>query len=385
MIYPAGYLSRFIPTALLAVLVVLPGVVRAQPAALNSHEVNPDRSITFRHYAPLAKTVALSLDYDRHLSPLTKGPDGVWTFTTPPLQPALHMYELEVDGTPIFDPLNRLTAPNLLYVTNEVTVPGAPQLWDMTDVPHGVVHHHSYRTAIIEGLPDSAEDFYVYTPPGYDAAAPKLYPTLYLLHGWSSLADSWTHEGKAHLILDNLIAQGRVVPMIVVMPLSYGDLTFVTRGFDEWKDESRIGHNLGLFSQALMTEIMPRVEAAYRASTKGEDRAIAGLSMGGGESLVIGLNHPATFAWVGGFSSAVEYREFEGLFPGLGPKVAPKLLWIACGTEDDLIAPNRKFMAWLKTKALQPVAIEMPGIHNWPVWRDNLIQFAPLLFRPSVR
>jgi enterochelin esterase-like enzyme len=105
--------------------------------------------------------------------------------------------------------------------------------------------------------------------------------------------------------------------------------------------------------------------------------------MGGLESLVIGLNHADTFAWIGGFSSAVVYDRFESAFPSLDPKVATSLLWIACGTEDALITPNRRFVAWLRTRALQPIAIETPGIHNWTVWRDNLIQFAPLLFRPA--
>jgi enterochelin esterase family protein len=366
----------------LAVLAALPVAAAAQQPALNSHEVNPDHSVTFRYYGPSAQKVAIGLDYDHHQIPLAKGADGVWVLTTAPLQPALHMYSLEVDGTPILDPLNRMVDPNLVYLTNEVAVPGTPQLWDVADVPHGVVHHHSYRSAAIVGLPDGTEDYYVYTPPGYDAAGPKTYPALYLLHGWSATAESWIHDGKANLILDNLIAQGRAVPMIAVMPLGYGDLGFVTGGSRQWEDESMIGRNLGLFSTALLSEIVPQVEAGYRASARREDRAIAGLSMGGGESLVIGLNHPDRFAWIGGFSSAVEYKQFDGVFPGLDPKVAPRLLWVACGTEDELIEADRRFVSWLRARALQPTAVETPGIHNWPVWRDNLIRFAPLLFRP---
>jgi enterochelin esterase family protein len=365
-----------------AALLALPALAAAQQPPLKSHEVNADQSVTFRYYGPSAKTVTVGLDYDHHQIPLTKGADGVWTFTSPPLQPALHMYSLEVDGTPILDPLNRSVDSNFLFLTNEVTVPGPPQPWDVADVPHGVVHHHLYRSKVILGLPDGIEDFYVYTPPGYDAATRSPYPTLYLLHGWSSLADAWTHDGQANLILDNLIAQGRAAPMVVVMPMGYGDLGFVTGGFDQWSDESRIGRNLGLFSTALLTEILPQVEAGYRVRANRDGRAIAGLSMGGGESLVIGLNHTETFAWIGGFSSAVVYKQFDGLFPGLATLTPPKLLWIACGTEDDLIAPNRRFVAWLRTKALQPAVVETPGIHNWPVWRDNLIHFAPLLFGP---
>jgi enterochelin esterase family protein len=358
-------------------------VASAQQPSLRSHELNPDHSVTIRYYAPLAGKVTVGLDYDHHQIAMTKGADGIWTFTTSPLQPALHTYALEVDGTPILDPLNRLVSPNLIFLENEVTVPGSPQIWDVTNVPHGVLHHHSYRSSVITGLPDGAEDYYVYTPPGYNPSVHTLYPVLYLLHGWSFLADSWSHEGNANLVLDNLIAKGRVVPMIVVMPMGYGDFSFVTGGFDQWNDEVKIARNLGLFSAALLGEIVPQVEAGYRVSAKREDRAIAGLSMGGLESLVIGLNHADTFAWIGGFSSAVVYDRFESAFPSLDPKVATSLLWIACGTEDALITPNRRFVAWLRTRALQPIAIETPGIHNWTVWRDNLIQFAPLLFRPA--
>ena len=380
---PESPRSHFRLSRLLAALVALPIAAAAQQPALNSHEVNPDRSVTFRYYGPSAQKVTIGLDYDHHQSPMAKGADGVWTFTTTTLQPALHLYSLDVDGTHILDPLNRAVDPGLVYLTNEVTVPGLPQLWDAANVPHGVVHHHSYRSAAIVGTPGGAEDYYAYTPPGYDAAAREQYPVLYLLHGWSSAAESWTHDGKANLILDNLIAQGRAVPMIVVMPMGYGDFGFVTGGFRQWDDESNIGRNLGLFSSALLSEIVPQVEAGYRVSARREDRAIAGLSMGGGQSLVIGLNHPDVFAWIGGFSSAVVYNQFDGVFPGVDPKVAPRLLWVACGTEDDLIEPNRRFVAWLRTKALQPTAVETPGIHNWPVWRDNLIHFAPLLFRPA--
>lgn len=365
-----------------AALLTLPAVAAAQQPSLRSHEVNADQSVTFRYYAPSARTVTIGLDYDHHQIPLAKGADGVWTFTSPPLQPAQHMYGLEVDGTPILDPLNPSVDPNFTFLTNEVTVPGPPQLWDVADVPHGVVHHHGYKSRVIEGLPDGVEDFYVYTPPGYDASALRAYPTLYLLHGWSSMADSWTHDGKANLILDNLIAQKRAVPMVVVMPLGYGYLGFVTGGFGQWSDGTNVARNLGLFSEALLSEIVPQVEAGYRVTKNREGRAIAGLSMGGGESLVIGLNHTDTFGWIGGFSSAVLYEHFDGVFPGLAAMTPPRLLWVACGTEDDLIKDNRRFVAWLRTKALQPTVIETPGIHNWPVWRDNLIHFAPLLFGP---
>jgi enterochelin esterase family protein len=363
-------------------LVALYGPLAAQQPQLKSHEVNPDHSVTFRYYAPTAKTVTIELDYNHTKIPSTKGTDGVWTLRTGPLAPELHFYAFQVDSIHVLDPLNSGVDPNVIYLTNEVSVPGAtPQPWDVTDVPHGDVHHHVYRTGVITGLPNGEEDYYVYTPPGYDPAGPKRYPVLYLLHGWSSNAEAWPHDGQANLILDNLIAQGRAVPMIVVMPLGYGDFTFVTGGFSQVVAKGRLAANSERFGKALLTEIIPQVQASYRVSDHREDRAITGLSMGGDQSLTIGLNHPEAFGWVGGFSAAVIYDANDEVMAHIDPTHPPKLLWIGCGTSDDLIVANRKFVAWLSAKGFKPTAIETPGIHNWPVWRADLVAFAPLLFR----
>jgi enterochelin esterase family protein len=324
------------------------------------------------------------MDYMHNEVPMTKAADGIWTLTTAPLAPELHVYGFKADGTGVLDPFNQSVEIGAAFFrANTVLVPGAPQPWDFRAVPHGVVHHHVYASAAITGLTENAEDFYVYTPPGYDPAAKKPYPVLYLLHGWGQVAESWVNIGNANLILDNLIAEGRAVPMVVVMPLGYGNETFVTSGFDVWNDEAKIADNLGRYSKALLTEIKPQVEAAYRVSLKREDTAIAGLSMGGGESLVIGLDHPDTFGAVGGFSSAVVYKVLDPEFPNIDPKNPPSLLWVACGTSDALIPSHRAFIAWLKAKGYSPTAIETPGIHNWPVWRDDLVHFAPLLFQPA--
>jgi enterochelin esterase-like enzyme len=358
-------------------------IASAQQPMLNSREVNADGTITFRYYAPSAQKVEIGLDYDPHPKPMEKGPDGVWTFTTSPLQPALHFYGLVVDGTHILDPLNRDVDPTYFFMGNQVWVPSAkPELWNVTDVPHGVLHHHFYHTKVIANLPNGIEDYYVYTPPGYDDSKAKHYPVLYLLHGWAGKANCWVEDGQADTILDNLIAQGKAKPMIVVMPLGYGDLDFVTKGMGQWSDVSAIHRNIELFSKALLTEIGPQVEAKYRITYGPESHAIAGLSMGGGQSLLIGLNNPLIFGEVGSFSGALGSDHLSELFPNLNASSAPKpsLVWIACGTSDDLITPNRLLITWLKTKGLAPTAVETPGIHNWPVWRNNLIAFLPQLF-----
>jgi enterochelin esterase-like enzyme len=212
----------------------------------------------------------------------------------------------------------------------------------------------------------------------------KTYPVLYLLHGFSDDASGWTAVGYANVILDNLIAAGKAKPMIVVMPLGYGTIEFLHRGDSAWNDAELRDRNYAKFSEALLTEVMPGVEGEYRIAKARDSRAIAGLSMGGKESLLTGLNHLDKFSWIGAFSSAGHPEEdFEKDFPGLDAKANQqiKLLWIACGTDDHLITPNRELRIWLKSKGIRHMDIETPGEHTWMVWRRNLIEFTQLLFR----
>jgi enterochelin esterase-like enzyme len=354
---------------------------QASPS-FKSNEVHADGSITFRYKDPAAGKVLLSLEGAGKPLAMQKDSDGVWSVVTPPLPPEIYGYGFEVDGRPQIDPKNPVTKPNLIYVGNLVTVPGrSPQLWDAREVPHGVVHHHFYTSKVVSGLVDGQSEYYVYTPPSYDPKRAKPYPVLYLLHGWSDMASGWTAVGQANFIFDNLIAEGKVKPMLVVMPLGYGDMKFVTSGGGVWDDDAAVDHNVALFSRALLTEILPQVESGYHVSNDRNDRAITGLSMGGLESLTIGLTHPGQFGWVGGFSSAMGHGEKDALAALSGKTAGLHLLWIACGTQDDLITPNRKFIAWLKSQDVPVTGIETPGMHTWMVWRDNLAHFAPLLFQ----
>jgi enterochelin esterase family protein len=187
----------------------------------------------------------------------------------------------------------------------------------------------------------------------------------------------------ANVILDNLIAQGKAKPMIVVMPLGYGTPEMIKLKWDVWQHPDVRQLNFDNFAKALLTEVMPQVESAYPVSAKREDRAIAGLSMGGSESLLTGLNNVDKFAYVGSFSAGgIQTDSYPTEFPTLDAKGASQLrvLWIACGTDDRLIADNRKLKEWLKTKNVAFTDIETPGAHTWMVWRRNLIAFAPLLF-----
>ncbi len=360
-------------------------LAQAPPPGYNSHQANPDHSITFRYADPAATAVALNYDMAAKPVPMTKGPDGLWTYTTPPLPPQIYSYRFDVDERPQFDP-NNLTGitPNLVYRGDEVEVPAdTPQPWDLQPVPHGTLHDHRYTTKSAVGLPANQSRYIVYTPPGFDPRAKKPYPVLYLLHGWSNTVDTWTTTLQADLIFDNLLAQGKIKPMIVVMPLGYGDMSFLNGSIGEmWKQKDLVNRNTELFSQALLTEVMPQVEAAYPVSRDRQGRALAGLSMGGLESLYIGLANTDKFAWIGGFSSAVHLIDPPTQFDSLTPKSTDlRLLWIACGVDDGLLKANQTLAAYLKSKSLPVTEVETPGAHVSFVWRDNLIHFTPLLFQ----
>jgi enterochelin esterase-like enzyme len=365
-------------------------VATTTPPPLMSHQVNPDRTITFRYAAPSASAVLVGIDAYPKPLPMTKDAAGIWSVTTPVLPPEYYGYGFVEDGVAKLDPLNSNTLQNYVSLGDAVLIPGRPaEPWELTSLPHGRVDHTFYTTHVAKHLPENQEPYVVYTPPGYDPRHKGGYPVLYLLHGWSDTETGWTANGHADLILDRLMAEGKAVPMIIVMPLGYGDLEFVEHGFGVWKEPAKIGENLEPYSKMLLTEILPAVESSYNVAPGRENRAIAGLSMGGLESLTIGLNHPEEFAYVGGMSSAIfgsdkagDEAVFEADIPKLEAKSAKlRLLWVGCGKADGLIRANRDFVAWTKAKGFDTVAVETEGAHTWLTWRDNLVQLAPLLFR----
>jgi enterochelin esterase-like enzyme len=349
-----------------------------------SPEVHPDRTVTFRLRMPNAQKVEVNLEGAPTIA-MSKDDQGVWSGVTAALEPDLYGYAFMVDGTMILDPENSRYKSNLLYPNNVVEVPGdAPQPWDQADIPHGRLQQHFYHSAVV----GENRDYFVYTPPGFDAKAKTKYPVLYLLHGFSDDASGWSFVGKANFILDTLIAQGKAKPMIVVMPLGYGVSDYASHHSHSFGDAELTQQNLDQFRTALLTEVLPQVEKEYPVSTNRKDRAIAGLSMGGSESLYTGLNNLDKFAWIGSFSmggltSGTAKNNYAQIFPKLSAKDASQisLLWIACGTSDHLVPANKELSAWLTSQGIKPTAIETPGTHTWMVWRRNLINFAPLLFR----
>lgn len=362
---------------LFAAVALLPLV--AQQAPLHSPEVAQDGRVTFRFRAPNAKEVLLSRE-GAGRSPMQKDAEGVWTITTDPLQPDLYGYSFLVDGVRTIDPVNPEMKPNLLNTDSVVHVPSAAGAdWEPAATPRGELHRHFYQSKVV----GDDRDFYVYTPPSYDPSAKTKYPVLYLLHGFSDGANGWSAVGKAHVILDNLIAQGKAKPMLVVMPLGYGAPEILQRSRTGPRDPSLGQRNMSKFRDALLTEVIPQVEKRYRVATDRNSRAIAGLSMGGAESLFTGLNAVDRFAWIGAFSSGGLGNDYNATFPSLTDKVNSqlKLLWVACGTEDGLLAANRKFLEFLDSKQVRYTKLETPGAHTWMVWRRNLATFAPMLFQ----
>lgn len=344
-----------------------------------SPEVHADHSVTFRFRDPNAGTVTVNLEGAKAL-PMEKDEQGIWSVTTEPLEPDFYGYTFQADGVGLLDPGNSLFKPNLLGLASMVHVPGPPSLpWEMNDVPHGEVHHHFYHSNIV----GDDRDYYVYTPPGYDPRADQKYPVLYLFHGYSDDASGWTAVGRANIILDNLIAQGKAKPMLLVMTLGYGAPEIVARNGGSLRDAGLRERNYTRFRDALFNEVIPKIEKDYQVQADRESRAIAGLSMGGAESLFVGLNAVDRFAWIGAFSAGGASGDFETTYPKVDEKLNDqvKLLWIACGTSDGLLSGNRKLCQWLKDKNVHVTEIETPGAHTWMVWRRNLANFAPLLFR----
>jgi len=355
--------------------------------ALSQHVVSPevaeDGRVTFRVRAPNAKKVLVRLESAGDLT-MRKDKRGIWSVTSKALAPDVYVYSFVVDGLGLPDPSNPLLKLNLFDTASQVHVPGPASLaWENNDVPHGVIHRHVYKSTII----GQERPFLVYTPPAYDPAAQQAYPVLYLLHGFSDVEDSWVTVGRANLILDNLIAQSKARPMLVVMPLGYGNSAVISQGWRSLRDRKAWRDSINKFRDALLTELIPQVEKAYHASQDRQDRAITGLSMGGTQSLFIGLNALDRFAWIGAFSSGGLDANFDRAYAQMSKDINTqvRLLWIGCGQEDGLISINQQLVDWLTSKQVRHTWIKTPGSHSFMVWRRYLAEFVPLLFQETAQ
>ncbi|MDE0107638.1 MAG: alpha/beta hydrolase-fold protein [Bryobacterales bacterium] len=376
--------DRFRParTGLLAAALAAAACVStlsAQPrrARLESPTVSADRRIHFQVAAPDAQTLRLQAPWAGENVEFERAESGIWSLTVGPVPPAIYSYTLLLDGVRVLDPHNtavkRWSGGNASLV--EVPAP-EPAAYDLRDVPHGSLHTHYYASA----AGGANRRLVVYTPPGYYEEADRRYPVLYLLHGSGDDETAWAEVGKANLILDNLIASGAAEPMLVVMPNGHPV---------PWASRRRgIGSdNTQRFRDDLIEGAMPLVQSLYRAKLGPSQTAVAGLSMGGGQSLycaATGLDH---FSWVGAFSAAAPSPDSDGAQGLLAdPERANArldLLWIAIGRDDFLLDRNQAFQAALVKAGVDHIYRVTAGGHSWPVWRGYLAEFAPLLFRAA--
>ena len=339
-----------------------------------SPEVHPDRTITFRLRAPQANQVALQFGGSK---PMTKDAAGIWSVTAGPVEPELYTYNFVVDGVRILDPGNPNLKDGRTIDASVVEVPGNPPRFDQVqDVPHGALQIRTYRSTPLKRL----RRLYVYTPPQYDTEPTRRFPVLYLRHGSGDNEENWSETGRAGVILDNLIGHGKAVPLLIVMP--NGD----TDG--SWAGGSS-AQGIELLTEELLTDIVPLVEKNYRAAPGRENRAITGLSMGGGQAFTMGLKHMDQFAWVGEFSSGLVSDtdfHFASYFPGFLDDAAAvnrklRLLYLSCGTQDPRYFGQLDLGDLLKAHDIRYVWYPTPGVHEWKVWRHALADFAPRLFR----
>jgi enterochelin esterase-like enzyme len=358
-----------------------------------SPQVGPDRTVTFRVVAPRAQAVRLTAsDIPRSAQPtntMTQGADGVWQLAVGPVDPGAYRYNFNVDGLAVIDPRNPATSESQGNTWSLVVVPGSDFI-DTKDVPHGAVASVTYYSKSLQRF----RRMHIYTPPNYENGQGKL-PVFYLLHGASDSDNSWTSVGRAGFIMDNLIAANKAKPMIVVMPA--GHITGSSSGAGRGAGAASPAANE--FTSDFMGDIMPFVESHYRVRTERADRAIAGLSMGGGQTLAISIPHLDKFAYIGVFSSGIglgggarrggaggdgapSYEEQnKATLDNPELKQGLKLVWFATGKEDSLIATSRSSVELLKKHQFDVVFKETAGAHTWFNWRDYLIEFAPQLFQ----
>ncbi|MBN1293208.1 MAG: esterase [Candidatus Latescibacteria bacterium] len=338
--------------------------------------INADHTVTLRLRAPEADEVKVNVEFLDEPRLMTKGEDGIWNVTLGPVEPDIYGYSFIIDGVSIIDPMNPNIHTSLVPSTSLLEYPGDHLMfYDEKSVSHGMLHYHRYHSELL----GDNRGYYVYTPPGYQSSGSIKYPVLYLLHGYTDKEDGWTNTGRAQYILDNLIAEGKAKPMLIVMPFGYvppqpGD------GEGEWEDWfMRVAPR---YERYLLDELIPRIESEYNVYSDAANRAVAGLSMGGGQTLYFGLHNPKTFNWICAFSSAV-YSNFHGNLlsdPDMINRNV-KLLWIGCGKDDFLYKHNMDFIDMLKQKNIKYIVHISGGKHSWRVWRPYLHEIAQKLFK----
>lgn len=361
-----------------------------QPADVVSPEVLPDRRVTFRIGAPNAQSVVIDGEFIRQANavegppgdltagptpvvPMAKGADGVWSgTTTEPIRPGAYRYYFVIDGVVTLDPRNTAMSPQQRVQNSLLVVPG--DFSEHRNVPHGSVLEQHFISTTFGGVD---RRLIVYTPPGYEASSER-YPVLYLMHGGGDSETSWITVGRANEILDNLIADGAAKPMIVVMPGGYSPTAGQVMTSDPSKEP---------FVKEMMTDIIPFVDSHFRTLSTPDRRAMAGLSMGGIQTLNVTLAHLDSFRAVGIFGSGWFPQEDRQWFYDNKQDVVARLndrldhFYWGWGHTDFARPGSIEITGYLKSRGVKLITHETPGGHDWRNWRINLYEFAPLLFK----
>ncbi|MGV3558726.1 alpha/beta hydrolase-fold protein [Larkinella arboricola] len=353
-----------------------------------SPQVNADKTVTFRYLSPAAQEVKLSGQFLKAPIEMTKDAQGIWSVTVGPVKPDIYPYSFQVNGVTVMDPANVAFFPNERFKASLVDVPGdTPLIHALRDVPHGSINYEYYPS--LEGTTGS---LVVYTPPGYDQNTAKKYPVFYLISGTTDTEETFFKVGKTNLILDNLIAEGKTKPMIIVMP--YGNIAARiaeqkggTKPADPTvRDGADAVKRANDFTTDLVNNVIPYVEKTYRTIANRESRAIGGFSRGGGQTLRTAFNHMDKFAWVCSYSSYLSPAEMDKSFPHITSNPANtnkqlKLFWVSVGSDDFLYQGTVEFMDYLKAKKVNYKSLITDGGHTWMNVKKYVAETAPLLFQ----
>jgi enterochelin esterase family protein len=355
-----------------------------------SPDIHEDLSVTFRIFAPEANSISVAGGWMEEWGAseaLVRNDTGLWVLTVEPLDPEIYTYTFLIDGITLMDPANVQVMRDGRRYASMLFIPGeASELYGVKEVPHGSLQKIWYESPSLE----LNRRMYVYTPPGYESGS-ETYPVLYLLHGGGGDEDAWTTLGRTCQIMDNLIAQGKAKPMLVVMTNGNpGDAAAPgeappRKGGNE--DMFRMG--AGIFEKSLVKDVIPFVEKNFRASPGRENRAVSGLSMGGMQTMNLSFDHTETFDYFGVMSIGLPDPRPDGRtwFQDVDTRIEQmkikgyKLYWIGCGSTDFLYQAAKNLVAKMEEHGLEYTYRESSGGHTWSNWRIYLSEFAPLLFQ----
>jgi enterochelin esterase-like enzyme len=353
-----------------------------------SPQVHADKTVTFRYLAPAAQGVRLGGQFLKAPTPMTKDEQGVWSVTVGPIAPDIYPYNFQVDGISVMDPANVAFFPNERFKASLVDIPGdQPLVHALKDVPHGTVSYEYYPS--VGGTTGS---LVVYTPPGYDKNPTKKYPVFYLISGTTDTEEAFFKVGKVNFILDNLLAENKAKPMIIVMP--YGNVAArvaeqegTAKPADPTsRDGADAVSRAKAFETDLLKQIIPYIDKNYRTVANRENRAIGGFSRGGGQTLRAAFGNMDQFAWVCSYSSYLSPSEMDTSFGHIGGQPDRtnqqlKLLWVSVGDEDFLYKGTLEFMEYLDARKVKYKRYVSGGGHTWMNVKDYVAKTAPLLFQ----